>query len=143
MSSEVAVKPPRMTQGGIQRVHLQKRPEISNTQHTSSYDDDADSFRRGPLRFPWKSKGSRRRNRVIEKKGHCNIEYKQISKKRRRFITDAYTTWLETLLMFAASFYVTWMIFAALYYLICWYHGDLLPEHMPGKQEESNWKPCF
>ena len=44
--------------------------------------------------------------------------------------------------MFAASFYVTWMIFAALYYLICWYHGDLLPEHMPGKQEESNWKPC-
>ena len=50
--------------------------------------------------------------------------------------------WLETLLMFAASFYVTWMIFAALYYLICWYHGDLLPEHLPGKQEESNWKPC-
>ena len=51
MSTEVAVKPPRMTQGGIQRVHLQKRPEISNTQHTSSYDDDADSFRRGPLRL--------------------------------------------------------------------------------------------
>ena len=44
--------------------------------------------------------------------------------------------------MFAASFYVTWMIFAALYYLICWYHGDLEFEHLLGKQEESNWKPC-
>ena len=40
------LKPPRMTQGGLQRIHIQKRPEISETQHTLTYDDDADSTRR-------------------------------------------------------------------------------------------------
>ena len=47
-SDRVPLNPPRMTHGGIQRI--QKRPEISNTQHTSSYDDETDSIRRVPLR---------------------------------------------------------------------------------------------
>jgi hypothetical protein len=47
-SDRVPLKPPRMTTGGVQRI--QKRPEISNTQHTSSFDDGTDSNRRGNLR---------------------------------------------------------------------------------------------
>ena len=47
-SDRVPLKPPRMTTGGVQRI--QKRPEISNTQHTSSFDDGTDSNRRGHLR---------------------------------------------------------------------------------------------
>ena len=107
-SDRVPLKPPRMTQGGVQRI--QKRPEISNTQHTSSYDDETDSnikqqlsnianiknYYYNYLRLPWKSKHRYRRNRVVEKRGVCNIEYKQISKKRRRFITDAYTTLIDS-----------------------------------------------
>jgi len=97
----------------------------------------------------------KRRNRVIEKNGQCNVEYKQISKKRRRFITDAYTTlidssWPNTLLTFAASFYLTWLAFAILYYIICWHHGDLDPEFIKKELErqmnqtgkEASWIPC-
>ena len=47
-SDRVPLKPPPMTHGGVQRI--KKRPEISNTQHTSSYDDETDSNRRIPLR---------------------------------------------------------------------------------------------
>ena len=49
-SSPVGLKAPRMTQGGLQRIQLQNRPEISETQHTLSYDEDTDSIRRGPIR---------------------------------------------------------------------------------------------
>ena len=49
-SDPVPLKPPRMTQGGLQRIQLQNRPEISETQHTLTYDDDTDSIRRGPIR---------------------------------------------------------------------------------------------
>ena len=48
-SESVPLKPPRLTQGGVQRIQLQKRPEISETQHTFS-SDDVDSERRAPLR---------------------------------------------------------------------------------------------
>ena len=51
------------------------------------------------FRLPWRSKHRNRRNRVVEKKGNCNIEYKQISKRRRRFITDAYTTLIDSRLI--------------------------------------------
>ena len=40
------------------------------------------------------------------------------------------------------SFYITWLFFAVIYYVICWAHGDLLPENLPANQGESGWKPC-
>ena len=45
------MKAPQMTQGGLQRIQLHNRPEISETQHTLTYDDDADSVRRTPIRL--------------------------------------------------------------------------------------------
>ena len=45
------MKAPQMTQGGLQRIQLHNRPEISETQHTLTYDDDADSIRRTPIRL--------------------------------------------------------------------------------------------
>ena len=44
-SDTVPLKPPRTTTGGVQTVHLQKRPAISETQHTFAYDGDTDSSR--------------------------------------------------------------------------------------------------
>jgi hypothetical protein len=29
--------------------------------------------------------------------------------------------------LFAASFYLSWLLFAVLYYIVCYLHGDLLP----------------
>lgn len=38
--------------------------------------------------------------------------------------------------IFAMSFYLTWLAYAALYYLICWHHGDF-DDH-----GDEDWTPC-
>ena len=45
------VKPPRMTQGGLARIHLQYEPEISETQHTLTHDDDTDLFKHSSITY--------------------------------------------------------------------------------------------
>ena len=52
------------------------------------------------------------------------------------------SSWLWMVMMFAASFYLTWLFFAILYYITCYFHGDLLPEHLPDLQEAAGWTPC-
>lgn len=50
---------------------------------------------------------------------------------------------MDTLLIFAASFYFTWLFYAVIYYLICWHHGDLLPENIANMQSDNvTWSPC-
>lgn len=34
------------------------------------------------------------------------------------------------------------MIFALIWWLIAFTHGDLEPDHLPSNQTESNWMPC-
>ena len=52
-------------------------------------------------------------------------------------------SWLDTLLIFAASFYFTWLFYAVIYYLICWHHGDLIQENMERiGADEDPWNPC-
>ncbi len=46
------------------------------------------------------------------------------------------------MLLFALSFYFTWLGFAAIYYLICYVHGDLEEANLPANQSESGWSPC-
>ena len=45
--------------------------------------------------------------------------------------------------LFALSFYLTWVLYAVVYYLICYFHGDFEPNHLPDKQSESGWVPCI
>jgi hypothetical protein len=77
-----------------------------------------------------------KRRRVVEKDGDPNIQYKNISKRRRKYISDLFTTlvdmtWSESLFMFMGSFYLTWLLFALVYYVICYVHGDLEEAHLP------------
>ena len=44
-------------------------------------------------------------------------------------------SWNETLMLFAASFYITWLFFATIYYVICYVHGDLEPGLMNVQNE--------
>ena len=86
-----------------------------------------------------RSKPSAKTRRVCEKNGDANVSYKNISEKRRRYVSDIYTTlvdssWSTSLFLFATSFYMTWLIYAVLYYFICYWHGDFEPDHMPDKQ---------
>lgn len=69
------------------------RREISET--LTAYSEESDD---GIKRFF----GSRRKHhhrkhmrRAVEKGGHTNVQYKNISKRRRRFISDIYTTMVD------------------------------------------------
>ena len=80
---------------------------------------------------------------MVEKSGDPNIQYKNISKRRRKYLSDLFTTlvdstWMQTLLLFALSFYLTWLIFAVIYYVICYNHGDFLEANL----KDETFKPC-
>merc|ERR1719342_1381601 len=85
-----------------------------------------------------------KRKRVVLKNGLTNVTYKNISKKRRRYVSDLYTTlldssWTYVVLLFASSFYGSWILFGVVYYIICFTHGDFSEEHLLQK----DWKPCI
>jgi len=87
-----------------------------------------------------------KQKRVVLKGGSTSVTYKNISKKRRRYFSDLYTTLLDSswnycVLMFTTSFYGSWLFFGSLYFMICYMHGDLLEENLPGKK--SGWVPCI
>jgi potassium inwardly-rectifying channel subfamily J len=42
--------------------------------------------------------------------------------------------WTEIIILFHLSFYLTWLLFAVIYYAICYFHGDLEPENLPPMQ---------
>ena len=81
--------------------------------------------------------------------GQCNIKLKNVHKKRRLFFKDIFTTavdieWRYTLLAFSAAFFISWTVFAVLYYIVALYRGDLEPEHLPTGNggNGGGWRPC-
>ncbi|CAH2106288.1 unnamed protein product [Euphydryas editha] len=72
------------------------------------------------------------RKRVIFKHGDCNVVQWNVAKRRRRYLQDIFTTlvdaqWRWTLLVFALSFILSWLLFAFIWWLIIFTHGDLNP----------------
>ena len=56
------------------------------------------------------------KKRIVAKGGQCNIHLKNVSKKKQQFLRDMFTTavdmeWRYTLLAFASSFFVSWLVF--------------------------------
>lgn len=79
------------------------------------------------------------RRRAVFKNGECNVIQKNLTRRRLRFMQDMYTTlvdsqWRWTLLAFALSFILSWLIFAVLWWLIMYTHGDLEELHLPYNQ---------
>merc|ERR1719483_1904045 len=69
-----------------------------------------------------------KKKRVVLKDGLTNVTYKNISKKRRRYISDLYTTLLDSpwhwcIFIFVVGFYGSWILFGGLYYMICFLHS--------------------
>lgn len=69
----------------------------------------------------------------------CNVLQKKISQRRIRFLQDIFTTlvdsqWRWTLIVFALSFVLSWLLFASIWWLIAVTHGDLEPMHLPPAQ---------
>lgn len=96
--------------------------------------------------FKSRSRSSTRKfkRRAVLKNGDCNVTKIHISKRRRKYLQDIFTTlvdvkWRWTLLVFALSFTLSWLVFALIWWLIAYTHGDLDPENL---KEDSNWSPC-
>ncbi|XP_044137474.1 ATP-sensitive inward rectifier potassium channel 14 [Bufo gargarizans] len=89
----------------------------------------------------------RQRSRFVQKDGHCNIEFINLSEKSQRYLTDLFTTcvdirWRWMFLIFSFTFVVSWLIFGFSFWLIASMHGDLAPPPEPGS-EETPLPPCF
>ncbi|XP_013169185.1 PREDICTED: G protein-activated inward rectifier potassium channel 3 isoform X3 [Papilio xuthus] len=85
------------------------------------------------------------RKRVIFKHGDCNVVQWNVAKRRRRYLQDIFTTlvdaqWRWTLLVFALSFILSWLLFALIWWLIIFTHGDLNP---PTPNSTSEFIPCL
>ena len=83
----------------------------------------------------------RMRRRLVYKNGEVNITQTNIRKRRRRYLADIFTTlvdikWRYNLMLFAMAFIVSWLIFALIWWLVCFSHGDLDNIGVP------DWKPC-
>ncbi|XP_041978729.1 G protein-activated inward rectifier potassium channel 3-like isoform X2 [Aricia agestis] len=86
----------------------------------------------------------RMRKRVIFKHGDCNVVQWNVAKRRRRYLQDIFTTlvdaqWRWTLMVFALSFILSWLLFALIWWLIIFTHGDLTP---PTNSSEP-FVPCL
>ena len=66
----------------------------------------------------------------------CTVPYLFIP---LQYLADGFTTlvdlrWRYTILVFSASFLLSWLGFALVWHLIFWAHGDLEPGHLPDLQ---------
>ncbi|XP_053175297.1 potassium inwardly rectifying channel subfamily J member 11, like [Scomber japonicus] len=80
--------------------------------------------------------------RFITKTGSCNVAHKNI-REQGRFLQDVFTTmvdlkWHYSLLIFTSSFLCSWMLFAMIWWLLAFAHGDLQPRD----PEEPGRVPC-
>lgn len=99
---------------------------------------------RSRYRGPGSSAYRKLRRRAVFKNGDCNVIQCHISKRRRRYLQDIFTTlvdtqWRLTILVFALSFLSSWFGFGCIWWLIAYTHGDLEPENL---KPDSNWSPC-
>lgn len=88
------------------------------------------------------------RKRIVFKNGQFNLLYKERTFwSITRWLVDFFTTlvearWKWTLLAFAAAFMISWLLFAVVWWLLFFVHGDLQEQNLPPLQEQNNFSPC-
>ncbi|XP_068134055.1 ATP-sensitive inward rectifier potassium channel 8 [Hyperolius riggenbachi] len=70
-----------------------------------------------------------RKARFVAKNGACNVAHKNI-REQGRFLQDVFTTlvdlkWRHTLVIFTMSFLCSWLLFAMMWWLVAFAHGDM------------------
>ncbi|CAJ1055814.1 potassium inwardly rectifying channel subfamily J member 11%2C like [Xyrichtys novacula] len=78
-----------------------------------------------------RSRSRLQRARFITKSGSCNVAHKNI-REQGRFLQDVFTTmvdlkWQHSFLIFTSAFLCSWMLFAMIWWLLAFAHGDLEP----------------
>ncbi|NP_001317295.1 ATP-sensitive inward rectifier potassium channel 8 isoform 2 [Mus musculus] len=79
--------------------------------------------------------------RFIAKSGACNLAHKNI-REQGRFLQDIFTTlvdlkWRHTLVIFTMSFLCSWLLFAIMWWLVAFAHGDIYAYMEKGTMEKS------
>ncbi|KAL1494459.1 hypothetical protein ABEB36_010057 [Hypothenemus hampei] len=87
------------------------------------------------------------RKRVVFKHGDCNVVQGNVAKRRRKYLQDIFTTlvdaqWRWTLLVFAMNFLLSWLLFAIIWWLIVFTHGDLNQDKEPVNGTQTSL-PCL
>ena len=95
----------------VNRVRRRRRASVTRTR--PDHDTDEESLYET---MPQKLQKMNKKKRIVRKGGLTNVTYKNISKKHRRYISDLYTTlldssWTYVVLLFASSFYGSWIMF--------------------------------
>ncbi|XP_034391727.1 potassium inwardly rectifying channel subfamily J member 11, like isoform X2 [Cyclopterus lumpus] len=90
--------------------------------------EDQNQRSRGHSRF--------QKARFITKTGSCNVAHKNIM-EQGRFLQDVFTTmvdlkWQHSFLIFTSAFLCSWMLFAMIWWLLAFAHGDLEPRDLAG-----------
>jgi len=85
-----------------------------------------------------------KRNRMVSKHGRINTYDVESDVEQKRFMKDFFTSlidlsWAWTIFSFAASFFLSWLFFAVIWYLIALGHGDLDPGNL---EKGSNHTVC-
>ncbi|CAH1794201.1 unnamed protein product [Owenia fusiformis] len=83
----------------------------------------------------------RNRKRLVAKNGDRNIIQTDIKRRGQGYLADIFVTLVDTkwrliLLMFVSGFILSWLVFALLWWIICFSHGDF--EHT----SDIDWVPC-
>lgn len=82
-------------------------------------------------------------NRLVTKDGHCNIEYGHVRYSNRfAYLLDLWTTilelrWTFVMILFTASFLLSWLFFSLTWYWIAYSNGDLWWQYPP-----QDHNPC-
>ena len=90
------------------------------------------------------SKHSKLRRRLVFKNGDSNISATNVHKIGQRYLADIFTTlvdmqWRWTILLFGSSFFVSWVFFAAIWWLIAYLHDDLSDKAPHGYSGLVSW----
>jgi hypothetical protein len=72
----------------------------------------------------------RRTRRLIQKSGECSVMNVGVTKRKRKYLADMFTTlvemrWRYHVILFATQFLVTWCAFGTVYYATAVVHGDV------------------
>ncbi|CAK1553337.1 unnamed protein product [Leptosia nina] len=91
-------------------------------------------------------KEHRKYQRAVFKNGEFNVECKT---NRRFTIFSNYIValvearWRWTLLTFVSAYTCVWLFFGTVYWIISYNHEDFTPDHLPQRQNVSNFTPCI
>ncbi|XP_052870230.1 G protein-activated inward rectifier potassium channel 3-like [Anopheles cruzii] len=127
---------------------IDSTPDTIGSGRSSSFRFDQSQRTSGRRPGPYRAGAKKPRKRAVFKNGYCNVSATKLPQQQIRFLQDIFTTlvdaqWRWTLLVFALGFVGSWMLFAGLYWLIAYAHGDFEPHHLPPFQEDNGWTPCI